>query len=279
MTNKERYWLRRRLTNDKIEKQCSRCNKWFEKSTENFFLLNKSYPERGYHGECKKCSSIRTKITQKKNPNIKQIKHDRYEKFKVNHEYVYRNYYEEHKNERSEYGKGWRQRNPEKCRWYTSLHRIHDITPSEERLLLEVFDYKCAYCGMPLEEHKKIYKQKLHNDHVDEDGYNDLRNDVPACKRCNTSKHESELEDWYFKQKFFDKNKYNKIIWWITEGYKDYIEEKPPYKIIRKQNDDKKTFHWELWTVDEYRNIMECIGSGNKKKDLNIYIEEYFDKP
>lgn len=137
----------------------------------------------------------------------------------------------------------WRQRNPEKCRWYSSLHREHDITSSEERLLLEAFNCQCAYCGMTLEEHQEKFREKLHNDHVDEDGYNDLRNDVPACKRCNCSKHDNELEDWYFEQEFFNEERYNKIVWWTSEGYKDCIEYKPPYKIRKKQNEDKKTFH------------------------------------
>jgi hypothetical protein len=114
---------------------------------------------------------------------------------------------------------------------------------------------------------------KLHKDHVDHQGYNDLRNAVPACRSCNDSKHTNSLDEWYKQQKFFDEDKYNKIISWINEGYKEHIENKPPYRIVRrqnvkKQNDDKKTFHFELWTVDKYRNMIECIKIGKKKKDL-----------
>ena len=172
------------------------------------------------------------------------------------------------------YSLDWQRANPEKCRQYSKMHRDHDITTAEEQAMLKVFDYSCAYCGMTLEEHKKKFKQKLHNDHVDEDGYNDLRNDVPACKRCNCGKHESELENWYPQQKFYTEERYNKIIWWITEGYKDFIEDKLPYKIIKKRNEDNNKFHWELWTVDEYRNMVECIYIRDKKKEILKEIEK-----
>jgi len=80
------------------------------------------------------------------------------------------------------------------------------------------------------------------------------------------------MEKWYRKQVFFNQGKYNKIVWWVTEGYKKYIDDKPPYRIIRKQNEGKKNFHWELWTVDELRNMVELIDIGNRKKDLNLEL-------
>lgn len=122
----------------------------------------------------------------------------------------------------------------------------------------------------------KYIIMKFHKEHVDEKGYNDLRNAVPSCQRCNSGKHESDLDEWYKKQEFYDETRYEKIIWWITEGYKDYIEDKPPYRITRKQNEGKKTFHWEVWSVDEYRNMIECLFTEDKKRDLLVHIQNYF---
>lgn len=260
--------------NNIIERKCTQCDQWLEENTDNFYLMNKSKPEKGFTPWCKECNSKRQLnkyyndggITKQRTIKAAAI---RYHTVESDKEIKLRN----GERQRIEgYQSDWRRKNPEKCSIYTSLHRIHDITSSEEKALLEVFDYQCAYCGMTLEEHTKKFNQKLHNDHVDEDGYNDLRNDVPACKSCNCSKHESELEDWYFKQKFYDEDKYKKIVWWITEGYKDFIEDKPPYKIIRKQNEDKKTFHWELWIVDEMRNMIECIDIKGKRKELDLTL-------
>jgi hypothetical protein len=125
---------------------------------------------------------------------------------------------------------------------------------------------------MSLEEHKNKFNEKLHDDHVDDNGYNDLRNDIPACKTCNTSKHTEDMETWFRRQLFFNEEKLAKIIWWTTEGYKDYIEDKPPYRITKKQNEGLSTYHFELWKVDEKRNFTDLIYIGERKKDILNYI-------
>ena len=58
------------------------------------------------------------------------------------------------------------------------------------------------------------------------------------------------------------------------EGYKQYIEDKLPYKIIRKKNKYNNKQHWELWTVDEKRNLVECILEHQDKKFLEEYVKE-----
>lgn len=171
----------------------------------------------------------------------------------------------------------WRKENPERVKYHNEKHRNHDISKTEEQAMLKVFNYSCAYCGMTLKEHKKKYDQKLHNEHVDDDGYNDLRNDIPACKSCNCSKHTSNMEEWYEKQEFYSEARYNKIIWWITEGYKDYIEDKPPYRITRSRIDKEDgTYYYifELWLVDEKRNMLECLATARKKDGLKSKINE-----
>ena len=218
-----------------------------------------------YRVECKKCVSLKSQKWRENNPErSKEIDKKYFEKPEMVQYFIDKSI----RQRKSGYALDWQRRHPEKLKIYNSLHRDHDITKAEEESMLKVFDYSCAYCGMTLEEHKKKFKQKLHNDHVDEDGYNDLRNDVPACKRCNCGKHEHELEEWYFKQKFFIEEKYKKIVWWTTEGYKNYIEEKPPYKIKRKRNEGLTTYHHELWTVDIYRNMLECIERRVTKKEI-----------
>jgi hypothetical protein len=145
--------------------------------------------------------------------------------------------------------------------------------------MLKIFGYECCYCGMTLEEHKIKYHEKLHNEHVDDNGYNDLSNDAPACKGCNCSKHTEDMETWYRRQKFFTEDRINKIMWWTTEGYKDYIEDKPPYRITKKQNEDKRTYHFELWTVDEKRNFIECVYIDKTKQDMKKYAKNFLLMP
>lgn len=176
------------------------------------------------------------------------------------------------------YQADWRRKNPDKCKQYASQHRVHDISTKEEQAMLKVFNYQCAYCGMTLKEHREKFNEKLHNDHVEHEGYNDLRNDVPACKSCNCSKWQHPIDEWYKEQSFYSEDRHNKINWWITEGYKNYIEDKPPYKICRSRvyrDDGTYYLQSELWTVDEKRNLVECIVKKLKKKDLNKDIEKY----
>ena len=263
-----------------VERRCTACCEWLEENTDNFYLKNKSYPELGFSPECRKCTIKRTdkNRSEKYDDYYRDYNKQLYlkdpEKFKEHDKINVRSKPEQYKQKKKE----WRQDHPEKCRDYSKLHRVHDITEVEWRSCLKVFGNTCAYCGLPLEKHIAMRNGRyiimnFHKEHVDDKGYNDLRNAVPACQHCNSSKRQYSIEEWYFKQKFFSIDRYIKILWWINEEYKDYIEDKPPYRIVRKQNEDKKSFHWQLWVVDEYRNMIEYIHIGDKKKDIQKWIE------
>lgn len=247
---------------------------WFP-CTKEYFYTNKTNKTDGYHPECKKCSIKKATKWQKDNPElynenaIKFNSQPKSEKIKLY-------WREKGKRQRdSGYMTEWRRNHPESCHEYTKAHRNHDITTSEYQSLLKVFDNSCAYCGMSEFEHREKFNQKLHNDHVDENGYNDLRNDVPACKSCNCGKHQSNVEEWFRKQEFFNQERLDKINWWITEGYKSYIEEKPSYIIKRKRHEFDNNYDFNLWSFDEKRNMKDIIFTSSNKKEVLNYINEY----
>ena len=67
------------------------------------------------------------------------------------------------------------------------------------------FDHCCAYCGT---------NGDLHMEHVipiSKGGEHHLGNIVPACQRCNYSKHTSEAQAWYRSQSFFDETRWHHI--------------------------------------------------------------------
>ena len=67
------------------------------------------------------------------------------------------------------------------------------------------FDHCCAYCGT---------NGDLHMEHVipiSKGGQHHLGNIVPACQRCNYSKHTSEAQAWYRSQPFFDETRWHHI--------------------------------------------------------------------
>jgi len=263
-------------------KQCKECLKWFAMNNDNFGVDNKNKDK--YNVRCKKCNHEYNDTLYLKDRDrriAKAIKwwedhkerhresHRRYEGSKKHKAWSAKNY-QMYKESQSQ----WRKDNPEKCREYSKQHRKHDITDSEWKNELEVFNYECAYCGITEEESLRIHKQVLHKDHADHTGANDLRNSIPACRSCNSGKHQDDIEEWYKERDFYDEDRFDKIIWWLTEGYIDFIEEKPPYRIIKKKNDHNNKFHHELWLVDDMRNFVECIDTKIKKKEIIKDIEE-----
>ncbi len=232
-------------------------------ATEEYFYHNDKNKTDCLHPECKRCSILKASKWIENNPEKFKEAYKRYMKTDSWKAYKKQNYIRS-KSKMKE----WRQAHPEKCRGYVEKKRQHDITEAEWRKELEVFDHKCAYCGMTEEEHLEIYKQKLHREHADNGGANDLSNSVPSCGSCNYRKWIFPMEEWYKEQDYFTEERYDKIVWWLTEGYKNYIEDKPPYRIIRKINKENRKFHHELWSVDIHRNMIECIAIGNKKIDI-----------
>jgi hypothetical protein len=120
----------------------------------------------------------------------------------------------------------WQRNNTDKIKEYNNNHRKHDISKKEWEYCKKYFEYECAYCGITEKQAKKLYKQGLHKEHVEHYGSNNLSNCVPSCKICNSSKRKAELNIWYNKQEFFKQDRLDKIIKWVTEDYKEYIERK-----------------------------------------------------
>jgi len=262
-------------------KQCKDCLEWFIMNNDNFGIDNKNKDK--YNVRCKKCNYEYNDILYLKDKERRIAKAvDWWENNKERHRENHRRYertpkfkkwMRKNQIEMKDYRSQYRKDHPEQMRKYSQQHRNHDITESEWRKELKVFNYQCAYCGMSEEESLNVYGEVLHKDHGNHEGYNDLRNAIPACKSCNSKKHQYNMEEWYRQEEFYNEERLQFIYWWLIEGYKDCIEDKPPYRIIRKQNEGLNTYHWELWTIDEYRNIIECVLTKNKKKEIISDIE------
>lgn len=278
------YWQKRKIINGVVFKECFKCKEWKPETEEYYYMQNKNKPERGFSSNCKECERKRARNYLKDNYNnmIDNISQWQKENREKTLSYM-REHYQNNKEKRRKYVKEWINNNPEKAKEYQNKHRDHDITKTEWENCKRYFNYKCAYCGFPLSEHKlkrnnKIIMIDLHKEHVEDKGANDLRNCIPSCQSCNSIKNLktiNELLESGLIEKF-TQERYNKIMLWLSEDYKQYIEEKPPYLIIRKQNEGLTTYSYYLWTVDDLRNPLECIGKAGKKKGLNKYIKENF---
>jgi hypothetical protein len=275
MTREERKQYNYNQTHKTIKgieyKKCSKCKEW-KPMTEEFFYKWKHSTLDEFHAQCKECQKEDSKRRKKaKREHYLVLDHN----WKMRNKEHVRKYNREYKEKFPEKKKEalirFFENNPDKLKEYYNNHRQHDISTKEWNSVLEVFGHKCIYCGITEEEAKDKYKQKLHKDHADPEGHNDIRNAVPACRGCNDSKWKTELEKWFREQEFFSEERLKFILWWTTEGYKDYIENKPPYRVTRTRiynEDGTWNFEHEIWSVDEKRNLVECIGTGKKKQDV-----------
>lgn len=274
----EMYKLNHRINNQGIvERRCTICENWLEENYDNFYMINKKKPELGYSSGCKIC--LTAKSIAHRLLNVERARksiQDHYYRHKEIYNTRAKAYNKEHKDKVISDYKIWVKNNPDKVRIYTANHRDHDISEEEWRSCLSIFDYSCAYCSISEKDHLVIHGQVLHKEHSDPEGYNDLSNAIPACRRCNCGKHTSNMEEWYRKQDYFDKEMLSFIRWWLDEGHKEFIEDKPPYKVKRKRIEGLTTYFYQLWSVDEKRNTIEVLATGKKKKDLDIHIETLF---
>jgi 5-methylcytosine-specific restriction endonuclease McrA len=124
--------------------------------------------------------------------------------------------------------KEWWRKNPDKTKEYIekySLKKSHEINEEEREICFRYFNLQCAYCGLTESESRKIYKQRLHRDHVFNKGSNKVDNCVPACKTCNTSKKEKELNEWFNDSNpHFTNERLIKINKWINDDWRIFIK-------------------------------------------------------
>jgi hypothetical protein len=236
------YEQTHKIVNGIIHKQCTKCKEWLPDTNEYFYMRNKKKPERGLNAECKKCTIDNSqkwiennpeqyKITTKnKNDNISEITRIIRRKLA-------------NKQREEGYQKEYQRNNPDKVIEYNKnrQHKNHKINKTEWENCKKYFDYQCAYCGLPLSKH--FYTRNgitklgdFHKEHVDHEGLSDLSNCIPSCGSCNDQKWKFTLDEWYDENnERFTQERYDKIIKWITEDYKQYIEEYIPKRKYNKK--------------------------------------------
>jgi 5-methylcytosine-specific restriction endonuclease McrA len=109
----------------------------------------------------------------------------------------------------------WRQSNPHASRDMArrsrnarrAAHRqaLSPATQAERLFRYRLFCGQCAYCGAT---------GRLTDDHVlalSAGGLDEAANIVPACSRCNGSKHARPVEGWYRRQPFFTEARWREI--------------------------------------------------------------------
>jgi len=76
--------------------------------------------------------------------------------------------------------------------------------------IYEAWDHKCGYCE----------ELATSLDHVVprfKSGSSNRNNLVPACRRCNTAKASTKMEEWYQQQEFFTQARMDRIKSWMSQ--------------------------------------------------------------
>jgi hypothetical protein len=213
-------------------KLCSDCNEWLPMNKE-YFYKNKSAND-GFNPYCKKDTIKRTVKYREDNPEwLKNYGKEKYQNKQEYYKDKAKRWNKENEDRAKEIQKEWRQDHPEIVKGYNEdrkLHKKHTISKNEWENCKNYFNYRCAYCELPIEEHYVQYKGEVfigdfHKEHVDDCGENDLSNCIPSCKSCNTSKHTYKLDEWYNENDLaFTIERLNKIIKWLSKDYKKFIK-------------------------------------------------------
>jgi len=204
--------------------------------TEEFYYLsNKKYPERGFVGACKKCSSELAKLrTAKHREELLPYWRNYYFENKPRKREINQNWMENNKEERREYQAEYRKteafiNSTKKSQQFRKMHKKHILDKVEWQSCKEYFNMTCAYCGLPIEDHYRIYAGKpekidFHKEHFINDGLNDLSNCLPSCMTCNNAKKTMDFEEWYTENnKVYSAERLAKLRKWLQEDYKQYI--------------------------------------------------------
>lgn len=302
MTREERskinYDKTHKTINGVLYKKCSRHhinypneNEWFLCNTDNFYKWKQNKTD-GLASGCKKCDTKEASIRQYKKYHSDTALKEYHREYFLEHQDYYRDVTRKYQSKKKDIIKKnqkiWWQSNKDIIKQYNynRSHKNHRITNEEWKACKEYFNNSCAYCGLPAEKHYISYRVNikqtdLHKEHVIYNGANDLSNCVPACRKCNSSKSNRQLENWYNENiPVYDAKKLDKIKQWINNDYKNFIEikERLPYTIKRVRNENSSKYHFELWDNDENDIPSKCLEKADKKKDLYQYINKYYNK-
>lgn len=223
------------------KKTCSLCSE--EKGLCNYYSQNKKKKDGTeyvyYQPYCKECCSKKAAGWKEDNPerviiNRRNLKIRDPERVRMHR----RKSYENNLKTEKETLRNWQKENPDQVKYHNQKrlqHKKHKISNKEWESCKNYFNYRCAYCDLKIEEHLIMFKGRIqlgdfHKEHFNHEGANDLSNCVPACKSCNSSKGDYDFEDWFKMSGQFSNSKRDKIIKWINEDYKQYIQLKTTKK-------------------------------------------------
>lgn len=210
-----------------VFKKCGKCGRWLVANTVNFHK-NKT-GKYGLNSWCKECYSVYIKKYMKKyNREHKEEIIKYMKKYNEENKAKYKEYYKKYNKENKEaiakQTKKYRKTpqgqvvmfNIQGRRRQREEQQGNGITKDQWLEMMKFFDFKCAYSGITLNADTRSI------DHIvplAKGGAHEVWNCVPMYKNLNKSKKDSNIEEWYPQQDFYDEDKLNKINEWREYAY------------------------------------------------------------
>lgn len=216
----------------KERKYCVPCAKLREKESKMKYYRNNKHKQKKYYEENREKLLQSKREHRQKNLEFYREKdrirvngkekerRSKYHKeyYKKNREKVLKREairYRENPDVIKERVKRWRELNKDMVREQSRVKRVRKAnshgshTIGDFYKVCEEFEWECSYCGCELN------KRSATEDHVIplvKGGTDLIKNIVPACRSCNSSKQDQDLIKWYPEQDFFDKAKQDLIL-------------------------------------------------------------------
>lgn len=189
-------------------KTCSTCGEKKENSKENFTKITRS--------KISKCRNCYLADNRKQN---KKYKHNPDNREKIL--FQKKMYREKNKDKINDYKRAFYRTDHGQKLLRLGRHRrsamkkktLNTLTVNQWSDCLEYFGYSCAYCG---EEKENLQQDHFHP--VSKGGEYTVKNIIPACQSCNSSKRNEYFFDWYPEKEFYNEKSEKKILRYL--GYK-----------------------------------------------------------
>ena len=170
-------------------KVCSKCGKILVAYSGNF-----AKQKKGKYGLKAKCNECRKEINKQYRENNKEKIAEQKKRYRASEQGQVARFNDRNKRRQKEeeQGKG--------------------ITVEQWKEMFDFFGWRCAYSGIQLNKDNRSI------DHIiplNDGGLNEPWNCVPMYKLYNSSKHTSDMLDWYIQQEYYSEERLNKIYKWI----------------------------------------------------------------
>jgi len=109
-----------------------------------------------------------------------------------------------------------RENNRRRRAWKTAARRaaLQPLTRQQIDARFALWGNHCAFCAVDASDSRNHGHERLTVEHVlalTKGGLDEASNIIPACTACNSSKHNSPVEDWYRQQPWFTEARWRKI--------------------------------------------------------------------